>query len=345
MPDWTLEQLTGPPGDRKKLTLSGYAAPFGRPRKDPILNEKQKLRVQQVRYPGSSAPPTYNVFGADWEEFEMKGRWMTRYLPDTTANDLADQWTTFFRDQRLIRISWGSIVSYTGMMSELELGRESEDEIAWKMTFLVDEREGVSENQQGVKINTPQDYDASIGDLQLFLSKALPGAELDGKIRPDFLDSLNDLASELNKPSAALNKLVGQFDNFEKATFSAIAHFRSAVTGVQTAMVNMREAVLNVEVDSILVVRNAQSDVAWLKYQTEFDNDSSAILASLAFLDRKAELATKSDASKSVVARDGDTWETLATKSVGLSRAGELRALNGAHYGEQPIPGVSYVTP
>lgn len=339
---WTFEQITGT--NRRRLDLVGYAAPFGRPRKDPVLTEKQKLRIQSVYYPGSSSAPTRNVFGANWEEFELKGRWMTRSLATKTANDLADTWTTFFRDGEVVRLSWGPIVSYTGVMSELELARESEDEIAWKMVFLIDEREGFEKQQSATAASEPPVED-SIGALQLFLAKATPGAELSGKISPDFFESLDNLASALNGPSALLNNLVGQFENFEKATFSAVAHFKSAVTGVHTALVRMRELVLNTAIDSILVVRSAQSELEWLKYQAEFDHDSCGALESMAFLSRKADLAGKSEASKTVLAVEGDSWESLATRTVGLARSGELRSFNGARYGEQPIPGTTYLVP
>lgn len=340
MYNWVFEQLTGP--DRRRLVLAGYSAPFGRPRKDPVLTEKQKLRVQTVLYPGSSGIPTRNVFGANWEEFELKGRWMDRTLANETANDLADTWTKFFREAQTIRMSWGPIVSYSGIMSELELARESENEIAWKMVFLIDERDGIDKQQSVTATVSLPDL---MEDVDAFIAGAMPSPEVSDKISPDLFDQLNDLASALNGPSASLNKLVGQFENFEKATFSAAAHFRSAVTGLQTALVTMREAVLNTGVDSTLLVRNAQSDLAWLKYQAEFDNDSSAILDSMAFLSRKSELATTSEASKSVVAIEGDTWEKLADRSVGLSKASTLRSLNGARYGEQPVPGKTYLVP
>ena len=57
-----------------------------------------------------------------------------------------------------------------------------------------------------------------------------------------------------------------------------------------------------------------------------------------------AELAQESEASKFVLAREGDTWESISTRaSGGPDKAGAIRTLNGARYGEKPRPGELYL--
>ena len=338
--DWTFQQLEGPSADRKMIVLSGWYAPFGRPRKEPILKEIIKSRVQTTRYPGASGQ-TRHAFGTNTEPFELKGRWMSK-AGSELANDLADRWKAFVKDERTCRIAWGNIISWTGFVEELELGRESEHEIAWRMRILIDGTD--DEPKRPAPRFRPTQSLEQLTEIFQFLagSKRLQASALPD-LQPDFLDSLDNLAAELNKPAALMNKIAGDIDGIEKKTFGTIQHFRGAITGMRTAILTMRDVVINTEIDSVLVSRSAESDIAWLKYSLDFDTESANILDQLNALDRNAELALKNDASKFIVARDGDTWESISTRATGgPEKAGDIRSLNGARYGEKPVPGVSY---
>lgn len=341
MMKWTFEQLQGPKGERKKLELDGWNAPFGRPRRDPVIKEVIKSRIQTTRYPGSHTQ-TRHAFGTHWEPTELKGRWMTK-AGGMTANEFADEWTKFVRDERTCRIAWGFIVSYTGYIEELELARESEHEIAWKMVIQVDTRDDLKQTRKTpVAFATPDNDLSEITNWMAFSKKlqepALPN------MSPDFLESLDNLAAELNKPAAELNKLAGRFDDIQKASFSTLQHFRGAVTGFRTAVLTMRDTVLNAEIDTVMLVRTAEGDIAWVLYQTDLDNQTMIILDQLNKLDRAAELAQKNEATKFVLAREGDTWESISTRATGgPDKAGAIRSINGAKYGEKPVPGESYL--
>lgn len=343
---WGFQQIDGPSSQRKTLVLQGWNAPFGRPRQGPVIKELIRSRIQTTRYPGTSSQSRH-AFGINWEPTEMHGRWMTKSTLGITgeeANDVADAWTDFVKDERTCRIAWGDIVSYVGYIEELELGRESEHEIAWRMKIQIDQRDAaisatILPPNVPVKDALDKTFE-SIAKLQEIKAPVLPN------LSPDFLESLDDLAGQLNKPAAELAKLSAQFGDIEKAAFSTIEHFRGAITGVRFALVNVRDTILSEEIDHAILVRTAKADLEWSKYVNSVDNLTSFMLDDLNKMDRKAELAEKQDATKFVLARDGDSWEDLSTRSTGgPDRANEIRQLNGIRYGTRPEAGELYVVP
>lgn len=341
MAEWVFQQLEGPVGDRKLLRLSGYNAPFGRPRKDPILKELIKSRVAITRYPGASKKKTRHAFGTDWETTELKGRWMTRHSP-VQAQDIARDWVRFVKDERTCRIAWGNVISWTGFIEELELSHESENEIAWRMKIILDYRD--DDNSVFVRRNIPKVSD-DVAALQSWIATAnVQKAKVLPNLAPDFLDALDNLAAQLNGPAATLARLASDFDDAERRTYSLVQHFRGAIANMETAIADMRATVLQADVDEIHFVRSAESDIAWIQFQLDFDFQSMLALDLCGRLDRTAELNEAPDASKFIVARDGDTWESLSTRATGgPEQAAAIRQLNGGRYGSKPTPGESYL--
>jgi len=322
------------------LELDGWNAPFGRPRKEPVIKETIKSRIQTTRYPGASLQ-TRHAFGTNFESTELKGRWMTK-ATGQTAVQIADNWIQFVQDERTCRIAWGTIVSYTGYIEELELARESEHEIAWKMKLQIDTRDDLR-NRSPIKPSRQPIED--IAALQTWVNfSEKQRKDLEENIEPDFFDQLDGIMAELNKPSAELAKLVGRVDDIHKATFSALQHFRGAITGIRTSLLQLREIVVNTGVDVAMLIRTAESDIAWVKYQYNIENQVNITLDQLAIQDRQAELRQKTIATKFVTAKEGDTWESISTRATGSpGKAGEIRSLNGARYGEKPTPGEDYL--
>jgi hypothetical protein len=341
MAEWVFQQLEGPASSRRRMTLSAYNAPFGRPRKEAIFKELIRSRVQITRYPGASKKQTRHAFGVNWEPFELKGRWMTRHST-ASALDISREWIRFIKDERTCRIAWGNIISWTGYIEELELAHESEDDIAWRMKIIIDSRD--DDNSVFVRRHAPKVSD-DVAFLQSWVATA--NAQKDvavDNLTPDFLESLENLAGELNKPAALLAKLAGDFDDLEKRTYSLVQHFRGAVANMQTAIATMRLTVLHAEVDSMNFVRTAESDINWLLFQLDFDYQSTVMLDVCGRLDRTAQLAESPEASKFVVARQGDTWESLSTRATGgPQKAAAIRSLNGGRYGTHPTPGEMYL--
>ncbi len=357
---WTFQQLTTK--EPKLLQLAGYNAPFGRPRQKPVAKELIKSRVQTTNYPGRSGRPTRHSFGINWEPMELTGRWMTKMMQGSdTANSVADEWRTFMADEIACRISWGNIVSYIGYIEELELGRESEDHIAWRMKILVDSNEGV-ENQTVLVPRQPSIFE-DFNDVINILSRSnllqLPTLP---NLSTDFLEQLDLLARALNGPSAALNKLVGRLEDIEKATFATLGHLRSAIKGFEIAFVDFRNLIMDSQIDAGNFARSAVSDIAWIQFQMDLDLHGNDILALMAAMDRKAELAQRQQFTKVIKARQtptftvagssndntllyrGESWESLSIRATGSAlNAGKIRDANGG--GGFAVAGETYIVP
>lgn len=339
---WRFQQLAG---DKKVLTLDGYAAPFGRPRQQPVATEKVRVSIQTTQYPGSKGPPTRHSFGSAWEPMVLNGRWMTRHLSgDSDAPTMAKQWTEFVRDEQPIRMSWDNIVSYTGVIEDLELGRESEHEIAWKMTVLVDSLDGAV---AGWSMPTVRSVDANAAFIQSWVSasESLRAPTLPD-MAPSFFEQLDFLAGSLKSYTGALVTVAQGIESIEKSTFSVIQSFRGVIANIESTVVTMRNLILTSEIDAVLMVRRAESDIAWYAYQLDFDVESLNAFAILAEMDRQLELQARSDLGKFVQAQEGDTWERLATRAgAGPDNAGVLREANGIRFGRLPEPGQTYLVP
>lgn len=339
---WVFRQIEGV--NRKTLELDGYAAPFGRPRKDPVIKETIKSRVQTTRYPGSQFP-TRHAFGIGWEDSEIKGRWATKHLPPgVKASDMADQWTEFIRDESLVEMSWGNLVSYVVFLQELELGRESGDDIAWRMKLLIDERVGVGNLPTAVAEQSLVDKtEQALLALTRVAALEIPDDLGDGL---GFFDSLTLLIGKINAGPAFLNHLVNDISDVQKSTFGALAALRAGVTGLQTTVLTARELATTQTIETLAFERSAQKDLQWANWKATFDVETDVLLDILASLDRKAEVGARGNGSKVVTAISGDTWETLATRAKGgPDSAGALRSANGAQYGSRPVPGTTYLVP
>lgn len=337
---WTFAQIEGPSSDRKTLELEGWKAPFGRARQEPVIRELIKSRIQTTRYPGSNNQARH-AFGTNWEPVDLKGRWMTKQ-GGLTAREMADAWTDFVRDERTIRISWGYIVSYTGYIEELELGREDEHNIAWRMHVHIDKRDDIRHAELLPTVDPTENYNAMFDSFIFSDGKAvIPEIP---ELEPTFLESLENLAAELNKPAAAFAKAIGEIDDFRKESFATLQAFRGTVSNMFTALAELHDFVVNTTVDEAILVRTAESDIAWVEYQLNLDNQVAILYDQLTTYDRLADQAQVDAQSKFVLAVDGDSWESISIRATGSAdKAGAIRSLNGAQYGERPTPGESYL--
>lgn len=339
---WTITQQGGP---KKTLTLDGYAAPFGRPRQQAVAKEVIKVSIQSTKYPGSKGPPTRHSFGYGWEPMQLNGRWMTRWLPaGQTAGGLADSWSAFIRDEQPVTLAWGNIVSYSGVIEELELSREGEHDIAWKMTVLVDQRTDVGaavRAQQTVTVAQSTAFiDAFVNTSKQLAAPALPD------MAPDFFEALDNAAGDLKRLTGQLSDLADTFSNIEKQSFSTVQSFLGVIANVQSALATLRVLVPTADIDAVLTIRRAESEVAWYQYQLDFDNESLNALSILADLKRSVELQAPTNNTRQITAQEGDTWEKLSTRAGnGPEGAGKLREYNGIRFGQLPEVGQVYLVP
>ncbi len=349
---WTFEQL-GNKGT-KSLRLQGYNAPFGRPRKDPVLKETIKSRVQTTNYPGRSGRPTRHSFGINWEPMELKGRWMTKMMTGTdTANSVASDWTAFIKDEIQCRISWGNIVSYIGYIEELELARESSDQIAWKMRILVDTNDD-STTQDHNRKETPPSQASHLADFELYKRKLDFRLLSLGGIQVAMQDALLGLATALDGPLHTMQTLVGQIADLTDVRtnagnlWSALEHLRSTISDIVDTHNQILVLITYQPIKNILYARDPVVDILWSQFQSDFEFLSIDFLASMAAMDRQAELAQREQFTKVIRANGvsfnlaGESWESLSIRATGSADgASRIRAANGgglfAHTGETYI--------
>ncbi len=358
---WSFQQLGGK--DPKQLELAGYNAPFGRPRKDPVAKELIKSRVSTTNYPGRSGRPTRHSFGINWEPMELKGRWMTKMMTGTdTAQTVADNWRKFVEDEVACRISWGFIVSYIGYIEELELGRESEHHIAWRMKILIDKNE--AQAWKAARAPTPSLEDLFTDWAELANNKILPPKFVLPNLNTDFLDQIDFAVRALATPSAILNRLAGQLADIEKATFAILGHFRGALKGFEQAFVEFRNLIMDTQIDAGNFARTAVSDINWIQYQLDLELHGNDIMALIAAMDRRAELAQKRQFTRFICARANnlevsrpggsdeifdvvsqwESWESLSIRATGsVLAASAIREANGG--GTHATAGETYLVP
>lgn len=342
--EWRFTQLGGP---RRTLTLAGASAPHGRPRKDPVVSDGIKLRRQRVFYPDSgNAPPTTHVFGTEWIDWELKGRFSDRDLGKGNTKELIRQWQTFVKDAQQVEIRWGDVLSAVGLIDEFVPGRESEFEGSYTIKILIDRRNIEGGTSAFVIPRAPSalcqalqaELDANIG--------AVPTLPTAGNLKPGFIDLLDDAVSGINVLSASLIAIAGDIDSFAEATFDQLERLRAGVAQFRTAVISLRSTIETTENDAAMLARAADTDVLWFATRAVSDVSTMRILALLEELDREAELSRRGRILAVYTARFGDTWESIATQFFGgPSDAGEIRDANGILYGALPVPGRDYQIP
>lgn len=336
--DWIFRQL-GPP--TKSLVLSGYSAPFGRARKDAIVTDQIKIRQKTTYYPGTDAGPTRHVFGVAFEPWELKGRFMDSaggagYAVSQTAYVRA-----FVRDQQPLAITWGDILAFQGFIESFAPSRESESNVAWKMTILIDE--DFTDQTNATTTNFIQGPKSYIPDLK---KVATPLPKKPPILKPSLLDSLDNMVSSFNSAIANLVNIVNSVDSFEKAILGDIKRLRAGIGQVRTAALTLRNTISSIQTNSLLISRSAGSDIQGLSYIAQTDVDLVRTLGRIAEMDRQAEIAERGKAQTSYVVQAGDTWESLSTKFFSTpARAAQLRERNASKYGAQPEAGASITVP
>lgn len=344
MAAWVFKQLYG---DKKTVTLDGYSAPFGRPRQQPVMKEKYVARINTVRYPGDKAEPTRHLMGSHWDDFELQGRWMDKAMGGAgRANDTADEFIKLVQDQVPCQISWGNIVSYVGWLESVELSRESEHEIAWKINILVDFRplSGRRPNQGSDKFDSQ--IKKFVDEFNKFKATAKLSKATQADWQPDLFDVLDGLVSTIASYTNIFLTLANQIDNIKKATFSEMRRLRGAIHNIRTAQLQLLATLESTPSEELVFTQESyfmiQAQAYRMNTRVAIDNS----LAILADLERLIDLEERGMVATSYTAKQGDTWESIAVTVYGdPTKFNKLRLANSIKYGEQPVPGRTYQVP
>jgi hypothetical protein len=306
------------------------------------VKDRVQIGEKTIRYPASDGPPTRHVFQAHYEPWELTGRFMDREGGPGYAVAKAKEVADFVRDKQEVRVSWGDIVSYDGFIKWFEAARESEAEIEWKLHILIDE-DNLAEPAM------PAPAPPSPRDSMLVIQQALLSVnDLAGlpSLRPTVLDALSNAISTVGAATGALVAAVNQLQSFEQAVAGELQRLRAAIGQARTAVLGLRNLVATTKNDGVSIQRSFSNDVLAGKLFARLDVGTMMALAAMDRLDREAAIVEQGKLKTSYVAKRGDTWESISTRSYGgPEKADELRRANGVRYGEQPQPGRTYQVP
>ncbi len=335
---WVFSQLGG---ERKRLTLAGYDAPFGRPRQQPVVTDGVAIRHYTV-YKAGNAKPTRHLFGRKFEPWDLHGRFMDSYGGPGHATARADFLKQFVDDQQELAISWGGVVSVRGFFESVQLDRESPAEIAWRLVVLIDQDNYLTVPTQDVAGLAPRDLSAQIAAALEEVVKVTSTPNL----AFGSLDALTDIVDDINGATAQLGKIAEQMDSFEKELVGNIRRFRSAIHQVGTACRRMKSGIDNTRSDSAMQAQGAKEELEWAEAQAAAAVALLKVFLMLADADRRALLAERGKVKGTYTASTGDTWESIsANQYQSGARANDIRAANGIPSGASPVPGTTYQIP
>lgn len=338
-PVWTFTQEGG---RQKKLTLSGWAAPFGRPREEAVVRTPVKVRSERTRYPGGTAS-TRHVFGLAYEDWELHGRFRDRALGGTgSARAKTTEVMAFVADQQPVLISWGAVLLFKGFMVEFDPGYESPAEVEWKLKLEIESNEASADAGRLTPTISPRDVGPSILAAFSEIDTAVLSVSLPGSIG----DLVSGALGAFGNAVAAVLAPIAEIQTFKDATFADINRTIAAMRTARTLGVQLREAFTVVPTDAGYLSRGASGTIGMLRAQATIEDAMRRALAEGSRLEHGATLALFGRIKGTVVAGDGDSWESLSLRAYGQpDRGTDLRDANGIEAGGVPVPGRQYLVP
>ncbi len=354
---WVFEQLGG---ERKELTLTGWQAPYGRPHQQPVVTDGIEIRKTEVYYPGDERGPTRHIFGRKYTPWELQGRFRDRADGKGFALAKVEEVKSFVSDQQRVRASWGGLLSAEGFIDKFEPSRESEGEVEWKLTFSVDV--DLFDKAKKRKVQKPKSIGSSEQLARQDLKKALANVPhtpttsifdaldsilgLPGNVGGALVESFDSLVTLLTSTAGSFQKAANSISDVEKAAFGELNRLASVSNQMQGACGALRESYTNVPTDVLLLRERAGENARTWKAQSATEAALRDLAAEMADVRVAVQLATRGSASRTYVARQGDTFESISTQFYGApSRASDIRAANNVPVGQNPIPGVDYLLP
>lgn len=337
---WIFEQLGG---ERRKLELTGHAAPHGGARRDSVADEELVLRESEVYYDGNSAP-TRHIAGERINPIVIKGIWMDRRGGPGFAQAKKAEMKAFFRGIQQVRVSWGSTVSFVGLIRRVRFSNEAEFHVPWEIEFLVDQDllAGEARLPQLPRAAGPG---ALVNDLQNAVKDAAHVVQKP-LLMGDRLEVLSSFVTSVNNVSAALRQTAEGINSFANAPFAEIRRFRAGVGQFLSVVTIMRRTVDEISAQMAVENENATEWTRWWDVQAAWSSSALQAIQLAIEADRAAVAAEQGVIRAFYTAREGDTWESISTAVYGdSSRAADIRAANGVEGGAQPNPGTTYFCP
>jgi hypothetical protein len=336
---WVFKQLGG---NRRTLELADHAAPHGRPRQEPVVEDEIEIREDETYYSGD-VPPTRHIFGAKFSAWELNGRFSDGYGGLNFAKTKTEEVKAFVSEQQQVQITWADIISAKGFIKRFSPGREAIGEVVWDMTILIDSDDLIAFPQRVEEVVVPAVDYLAVWNALLPAEEILETPET---LRTGVFTTLESFIASLNTVSAAALSISEQIDTLATAPFALLARFRAGIRQVSTAVGNLRATYDQLEVNRALENERAQETQRFLDLQARWDAGGLEALRGLQYLDRQAELAQAGQIRGAIRANDGDTWETLSQRVYGdRTRADDIREANGVEPGDDPQANVQYLVP
>lgn len=328
-------------GENLELELAGAFAPHGRPRKGPVVTDEISVRETEVYYPGNSIP-TRHLFGTREEPWELQGRFSDRNGGAGYARTLTEYIKRFVADQQQIAVAWNGIVAATGIIKSFAPARESEAEIAWKMKILIDEDLLRVTRQAQPREADPKTHVLNIAD---YIKEAWESAvDVPPTLEVGLVDSLSSLIGSINSAFASVAHVADSIQSFEQGLVSELRRLRAGLRQLRTSVIKARNAYLDLQANAAVLSSSSDDSLRFWEAQ---GTTGAAMLLAIEEIQRMDAAATSAERGKIkaiYIAREGDTWESIAVQMLGGSgRAGDIRAANGAT--GNPIPGTEYIIP
>ena len=341
---WEFRQ-NGPPNT--VITLNDYQAPFGRLRKNPVMETEFELRETETFYGGLRVPDRA-IFGDKESPVVLHGRWSDKYLGSGGANLLVQQCKQFTADAVSCTIKWGQIVAYVGLATKLKIGREDAANVTWEWSFKVDQDldlKQVVPDIDGVP-QSPKTSASNIGtDLDQLVARVVNNP-LGDDISPNFFDQLQSLITSLRNAEAQFYQMTATMVDYVSASNEQISRLMGTVSALESAVQNIQDAIDTTAIDGILYYRSGETDFQWVDYKMQNDLSADALLYELAQMDKQCRLALQGQNTVTTMAQDGDTWESISNRVYNSpDGAASIRSANGIQYGQLPVSGKSYVCP
>lgn len=357
---WTFTQLRKN-GEIKKLELSGWAAPFGRPRQEPVVSTPMTVRKSEVYYIGKNEP-TVHVFGLKQDDWEIQGRWMDHAGGRGYATKMARYVESFVADQLPVEIAWAhstqglgatiqtQIVGAIGLISSFTPSFESASDVAWKMTI------SIQKNLLHAKKSNPkpkqQPWDSVQSEIERQIAFATRGRNSYKPVNsfPPSLDigikeQLDLAVGALNTPLAKMGQSMRQIEDNYEAMASSVRRAKAGVLQVEGIYADLQNTVESLSTDGTVRSTRVQDSMQFWNRQQEFSVDSAIVAQMMLDALDALEREEKGNIKSMYKARTGDTWEKIARLELGdPSRAKEVKDMNDVVSGE-PVPGTVYMIP
>jgi len=278
---------------------------------------------------------------------ELTGRWMDKRLGAGSAKRNAGLFEAFIEDGRVVRISWGDLLCYTGIIEDLSTNWESQSECAWTLKILIDTNEFEGENVTVQSLKSPTQV---ADDVQQWLNTALPNLpkqlpNLDA-VTGEVFDALDDMVASVTQYGGAAVKAANAVSNWETAGFAELARLQAGLHQFKTAVLTLQSTVENLAIDTLVVDRAAEDDIAWLTFQTQSEKQTNSMLHTITAGQLEAQKAVARSIKTTHTASDGDSWESISSKFYGSpDGADKVRQANGVRGGEKPQAGRTYSIP